>query len=172
VRSVTVEPTVVTVRGPLDTVAAMTSIPTAAIPLAGRKADLTTTVDLVVPAGVEVIDGAQVRVTVAIAADRGSRSFGVGLRPTGAVQGLTYALSVPDVLVTLGGTSAALDAVDAAALSATVPVGDLAPGSHDVKVGFKAPAGTSLVAISPPTVTVVVSGPSAATPTPPGTPAP
>jgi hypothetical protein len=76
VRSVTVEPIVVTVRGPLDAVAAMTSIQTAPIALAGRRADLTTTVDLVAPQGVEVVDGGQVRVTVVISADRGSRSFG------------------------------------------------------------------------------------------------
>lgn len=165
VRSVTVEPIVVTVRGPLDAVAAMTSIPTAPIALGGRKADLTTTVDLVAPQGVEVVDGGQVRVTVVISADRGSRSFGIGLRPTGAVVGRSYALSVPDVLVTLGGTSAALDAVDPTELSATVPVGDLEPGSHVVEVAFTAPDGTSLVAISPRTVTVVVTAPASPTPT-------
>jgi YbbR domain-containing protein len=172
VRSVTAEPVVVTIRGPLDAVAAMTSIPTASIPIGGRKADLTTTVGLVAPAGVEVLDADQVRVTVVIAADRGSRSFGVGLRPTGAVAGRSYALSVPDVLVTLGGTSAALDAIDATTLSATVPVGDLEPGSHDVKVVFRAPDGTSLVAISPATVTVVVSAQASATPTPSASPVP
>jgi len=172
VRSVTVEPPVVTIRGPLEAVAAMTSIPTVPISLAGRTTDLTATVDLVAPAGVEVIDGAQVRVTVVIAADRGSRSFGVGLRPTGAVEGRTYALSVPDVLVTLGGTSAALDAVDPTKLSASVAVGGLEPGSHAVKVVFKAPDGTSLVAISPATVTVVVAAPSSATPSPSPTPTP
>jgi YbbR domain-containing protein len=166
VRSVTVEPIVVTVSGPLDAVAAMTSIPTAPIALAGRRADLTTTVDLVAPQGVEVVDGGQVRVTVVISADRGSRSFGVGLRPTGAVVGRSYVLSVPDVLITLGGTSAALDAVDPTELSATVPVGDLEPGSHVVEVAFTAPDGTSLVAISPRTVTVVVSAPASPTPTP------
>jgi len=166
VRSVTVEPPVVTVRGPLDAVAAMPSIATEPISLAGRRADLTTTVDLVTPAGIEVVDSGTVRVTVVIAADRGSRSFGVGLRPTGAVEGRSYALSVPDVLVTLGGTSAALDAVDPAQLSATVPVGALEAGSHAVKVTFKAPDGTSLVAISPDTVTVVVTATIGPTPTP------
>jgi YbbR domain-containing protein len=170
VRSVTVEPPVVTVRGPLDTVAAMTSVPTDSIPLAGRRADLITNVGLVTPSDVEVVDADQVRVTITIAADRGSRSFGVGLRPTGVVAGRSYALSVPDVLVTLGGTSAALDAIDPAELSATVPVGTLEPGSHPVKVAFKAPTGTSLVAISPATVTVVVTSAAGATPTP--TPAP
>ena len=166
IRSVTVDPVVVTVRGPLDAVAAMTSISTAPIPIAGRKADLTTTVDLVPPEGVEVVDGGRVRVTVVISADRGSRSFGVGLRPTGAVAGRSYALSVPDVLVTLGGTSAALDAVDPTALSATVPVAGLEPGSHVVEVAFRAPDGTSLVAVSPKTVTVVVTDNSGPAPTP------
>jgi YbbR domain-containing protein len=172
VRSVTVEPVAVTVRGPLDAVATMTSIATEPIALAGRSADLTTTVDLVTPAGVEVVDGGQVRVVIDIAADRGSRSFGVGLRPTGAVEGRSYAFSVPDVLVTLGGTSAALDVVDPATLSATVPVAALEPGSHTVKVVFKAPSGTSLVAISPASVTVVVTAGSSQTPIPSPTPGP
>jgi YbbR domain-containing protein len=170
VRSVAVEPLVVTVRGPLDAVAAMTSIATESIPLAGRTADLTTTVGLVTPEGIEVVDGGPVRVVVRIAADRGSRSFGVGLVPTGAAAGLSYALSVPDVLITLGGTSAALDAIDPAKLSATIPVAGLEPGSHVVAVAFKAPAGTSLVAISPASVTVTVAPIASATPTP--TPAP
>ncbi len=170
VRSVTVVPAVVTVRGPLDAVAAMTSIATRPIDLDGRTADLTTTVDLVTPADVEVVGAAQVRVTVIIAADRGSRSFGVGLRPTGALPDRSYGFSVPDVLVTLGGTSAALDQVDAAALSATVPVGGLEPGSHVVKVVFVAPDGTNLVAVSPTEVTVLVTAAGGATPSPTPTP--
>ncbi len=170
VRSVSVEPLVVTIRGPLDAVTAMTSIPTEPIPLAGRTSDLTTTVGLVTPNGIEVVDGGPVRVVVRIAADRGSRSFGVGLLPTGSTAGFSYALSVPDVLVTLGGTSAALDAIDPAKLSATVPVGGLAPGTHTVDVVFKAPDGTNLVAISPASVTVTVAPIAAPSPTP--TPAP
>ena len=168
VRSVSVKPLVVTIRGPLDAVTAMTSIPTEPIPLAGRTSDLTTTVGLVTPSGIEVVDGGPVRVVVRIAADRGSRSFGVGLLPTGSTAGFSYALSVPDVLVTLGGTSAALDAIDPAKLSATVPVGGLAPGTHTVDVVFKPPDGTTLVAISPASVTVTVAPIAApsATPTP------
>jgi hypothetical protein len=94
------------------------------------------------------------------------------LRPTGATAGRTYELSVPDVLVTLGGTSAALDAVDPTELSATVPVGSLEPGSHVVEVAFRAPEGTNLVAISPRSVTVVVTVTSGPTPSPTPTAAP
>jgi YbbR domain-containing protein len=166
VRSVTVDPVVVTVRGALDAIAAMDSVATARIPLDGRTTDLTTTVDLVAPAGVEIVDAGQANVTVEIAADRGSRSFGVGLRPTGGLDGRTYSLSVPDVLVTLGGTSAALAAVDPAALSASVPVGDLAPGTHTVEVVFREPSGTNLVALTPGSVTVVVSTGPAPSPGP------
>ncbi|MFI5292163.1 MAG: YbbR-like domain-containing protein, partial [Candidatus Limnocylindrales bacterium] len=100
VRSVSVEPLVVTIRGPLDAVTSMTSIATEPIPLAGRTSDLTTTVGLLTPDGIEVVDGGPVRVVVRIVADRGSRSFGVGLLPTGSTAGFSYALSVPDVLVT------------------------------------------------------------------------
>ncbi|MFI5291851.1 MAG: CdaR family protein, partial [Candidatus Limnocylindrales bacterium] len=166
VRSVTVDPVVVTVRGALDAIAAMDSVATARIPLDGRTTDLTTTVDLVAPAGVEIVDAGQANVTVEIAADRGSRSFGVGLRPTGGLDGRTYSLSVPDVLVTLGGTSAALAAVDPAALSASVPVGDLAPGTHTVEVVFREPSGTNRVALTPGSVTVVVSTGPAPSPGP------
>jgi YbbR domain-containing protein len=173
VRSVTVEPVVVTVRGPLEAVAELTSIATEPIDIDGRREDLTTTVGLVPPTGVEVVDVQRATVTIDVAADRGSRSFGVGLRPTGGLSGRTYSLSVPDVLVTLGGTSAALSAVNPAELSATVPVGDLDPGSHLVDVTFDAPSGTSLVALTPEAVTVTVTTTSPTpSPAPPPTPTP
>src|SRR3972149_4638118 len=79
---------------------------------------------------------------IEIVAERGSRAFGVGLALSGARDDRTYRLSVPDVLITLGGTRAALNAAGAAALRATLDVGGLAVGDASGAGAFSAPPGT------------------------------
>ena len=170
VRSVIAVPVAVTARGPLDAMTDLEAVATEAIVLDGRTATFEQTVSLVPPSGVEVVDAPRVKVTVEIVAERGSRAFGVGLALDGARDDRTYRLSVPDVLVTLGGTRAALDAVDAATLRATLDVSGLVIGDTSVAVAVVAPPGTTLVAISPARVTVTVgagpTSPPGPTPTP------
>jgi YbbR domain-containing protein len=170
VRSVIAVPVAVTARGPLDAMTDLEAVATEAIVLDGRTATFEQTVSLVPPSGVEVVDTPRVKVTVEIVAERGSRAFGVGLALNGARDDRTYRLSVPDVLVTIGGTRAALDAVDAATLRATLDVSGLVIGDTSVAVAVVAPPGTTLVAISPARVTVTVgagpTSPPGPTPTP------
>lgn len=170
VRSVVVAPVALTVRGTLDAIVALEAVATEAITLDGHTASFDRLVPLVPPSGVEVVDGRQVRVSIEIVAERGSRAFGVGLVLSGARADRTYRLSVPDVLVTIGGTRAALDAVDAAVLRATLDVAGLAIGETSVQVGFRPPSGTTLISISPARVTVTSA--RGATPPPSPTPTP
>ena len=161
IQDVTVTPVTATVSGSGTSIAALTSISTAPVSVAGRSTDLTTTVALQPPKGVTVLGQARVQVRIRVMVETGSRSFGAGVVLTGARPDRTYTLSVPDVLVTLGGSSAALDAVDPARLYASASVAGLDTGTFTIPVHFAAaPAGTSVVAVSPGSVQVTISAPT------------
>jgi len=71
--------------------------------------------------------------------------------------------------VTLGGSVSALDAFDAAALSAPAVVSALAPGTHIVSVTVSAPPGLLILDVAPAQVSITVTGPPPSpdvTPTP------
>jgi YbbR domain-containing protein len=172
VRDVTINPLTVTVTGEASLISGLESITTAPVDIGGRSDDLAVTVSLAPPAGVNVIGSTDVRVRVRVTAESGSRSFGAGVVLVGSSGGRVYELSVPDVLVTLGGTRAALASVDPAQLAVTVDVTGLAPGMHSLPVQFDVPAGTTLVTISPSRVDVTVVAPATPSPTPAPTPSP
>ncbi len=169
IRDVTVTPLTTTVSGSGSGIAALTGVPTAPIDVAGRSTDLTTTVSLQPPKGITVVGPAKVQVRVRVTVETGSRSFGAGVTLSGARSDRVYHLSVPDVLVTLGGSSAALDAVDPATLAASVDVSGLSDGTFTLPARILTPAGTTLVAISPSSVQVTVTSPA---PSPSPTPSP
>jgi YbbR domain-containing protein len=168
VRSVTVDPAIVTVLGTADLLSPLQVLPTANVTVAGRAADFTATVALQPPDGVSVSGPAQVLVSVHITADRGSRAFTVGLALIGESPDRSYVLSAPDVLITLGGNSSALEALDATGLLAILDVGSLPLGTSSVAVRFTPPAGMTVVSLSPTSVNVTVT----AGPTPPPGPTP
>jgi YbbR domain-containing protein len=77
--------------------------------------------------------------------------------PVGARSDRVYTLSTPSVVVTVGGATAALNALDTSALVANVDVGSLGVGTHTVQVTINLPAGIKVVEISPSTITVTIS---------------
>ncbi len=160
IRDVTVTPLTATVSGPASAVGSLASVSTAPISVAGRSADLATSVALQPPKGVTVLAPSRVQVRVRVTVETGSRSFGAGVVLTGTRPDRTYTLSVPDVLVTLGGPSSALDVIDPATLYATVSVTGLDSGTFTLPATFSAPTGTSLVAISPSAVQVTIEAPA------------
>ena len=172
VRDVRVDPLTVTVGGTEALIGSLDSIATVPIDVTNRTTDLTTTVALDPPDNVTIDGPAQVTVRVRVIAESGSRSFGAGLLLIGTRSDRSYRLSVPDVLVTLGGTQAALAAVDPASLAATVDVSGLDSGTSTIVVRFQAPPGTTLVAVMPARVVVTVVVPATPTPSPSPTPAP
>ncbi len=157
---VTVTPLTATVSGSGSAMEALTGVPTAPISVAGRTTDLTATVALQPPTGIAVLESGGVQVHIQVMVETGSRSFGAGVLLTGARSDRTYSLSVPDVLVTLGGSSNALDQADPAGLYVTASVAGLDAGTFSVSVRFTPPPGTSLVAISPSSVQVTVTAPA------------
>ena len=139
---------------------ALTRVDTVPIPMTGVSANETVSVALALPAGVVAVGSEPISVTITIRPVTATRTFNAGLRLLGSSGVLTYTLSVDRVLVTIGGSTADLDRLSAATLVVDLDVTGLKPGVHEVPVTANLPAGMTLVAASPPKVTVTISEPS------------
>ncbi len=157
IESVTVEPPIVTVEGDADALATLSKLDTQPVSISGAASDLTRTVVLDIPQGVDPLAEGQVTMTVTFRPIAGTRTFSAGIVLSGAREDRTYSLSTASVLVTVGGTVDALDALDPRTLAVVVDVDGLGPGSHKVKPKISLPADVNLVATSPTEVTVTVS---------------
>jgi YbbR domain-containing protein len=160
VASVTVDPVVVQVEGDANDLASLDRADTVAVSVTGLSADLTTTVSLQLPSGVQALGPSTVSVTVRLRALTGTRTFDAGLIFVGARADLVYKLSTDHVLVTIGGSEADLDRLSGAALALTVNVSGLAVGSHQVTPTANLTTGLSLLGVSPSPITVTISTPS------------
>ena len=170
IQRVSVTPPVVSVEGEADALAPLVRIDTAPISISGATKDVSRMVDLALPDGVALLGGSATSVTVRLRATTGTRVVTAGIVLSGARADRTYALSTDRVLVTIGGTTADLDALNARTLVALVDVGNLEPGVHDVPLRTVLPSRVTLVAISPARIVVTVGIPP--TPQPTGTPPP
>ncbi|HVM30645.1 MAG TPA: CdaR family protein [Candidatus Limnocylindrales bacterium] len=155
--AVEVAPAAVTISGDETLVAPLDGVSTEPIDLAARTRDFELDVTLQLPDGVTVSGGSQVRVSVTLAEDGASRTLQVGLALSGTRPGFDYAIGASQIVVTLGGTIAALEGVNGAALSADVDVSELDAGRHLVPVNFTPPAGLQLVSLAPAEVLVLVT---------------
>lgn len=162
--SVDVAPLAVTVEGDITTIESLTKIDTQPLSVTGAASDVSGTVGLVVPAGVDVLGASTIFLTAHVASTTGTMTFSVGPVLFGAREDRTYTLSTDQVLVTLGGSTAALAAVQGSALVLTADVDGLGPGVHEVALQATLPAGLTVVAISPPKIAVTVA--ALATPSP------
>jgi len=157
IESVAVDPPVVLVAGDADTLAQLSSVDTAPIPMTGVSEDETVTTPLALPSGVVQVGDQTISVTITIRPVTGTRTFSAGLQLIGANAALQYTLSTDRVLVTIGGSTADLDRLSGAQLVVDLDVAGLKPGVHEVPVTANLPAGTTLVAASPATVTVTIT---------------
>jgi YbbR domain-containing protein len=155
--SVTVQPAIVTVEGDADALASLSRLDTQPVSISGASTDLTRSVVLDIPAGVDPLATSTVTLKVTLRPITATRTFSVGIVLSGARDDRTYSLSTSSVLVTVGGTVEALDALDPRTLAVVVDVDGLGPGSHKVKPKISLPADVNLVATSPPAVTVTVT---------------
>jgi YbbR domain-containing protein len=166
VGTVTAEPSVVTLRGAPEVLAAIAEVLTEPISLAGSDATLRATGTLVLPDGARLADPAasEPTITVQIKESVGTRTLVLGLVCSGAPSGSACLPAVGQVAATVSGTVSDLSALDAAALTAVLDVSGLGPGDHLVQPTVSLPDGVALVTISPISVTVTI--------VPPATPAP
>jgi len=159
VEEVVTEPAMVVVSGPEEVVAALASLQTEPVDIAGAQDDVTATVNLRLPPGVSVRGSAQVKVTVRIAPAPAQATFGVA--PT--AHGLAYDLVVeglpPLVQVTLSGPLPVLRALTPQQIVARVEVAGLGPGTYKLPVVVTPPEGTTLVSVRPAEVEVTIVRP-------------
>lgn len=161
IASVTVAPQVALVAGNADQLAQLNRVDTDPIPMTGVSANQTIEVGLALPTGVVAVGEEKIAVSIKIRPVTGTRTFSAGLRLVGPGSDLNYALSTDRVLVTIGGSTADLDRLSGAALVLDLDVSGLKVGVHDVQVTANLPAGTTLVAASPTSVTVSITGAAA-----------
>jgi YbbR domain-containing protein len=166
VASVTVDPLVVAVEGDIDDLAVLEVADTSPVTITGATSDVTSTVTLELPDGVQALGTATVTVTVTLRPVTASRSFEAGLILVGARADREYELSTDRVLVTIGGSIADLDRLSGSALTLTLDVTGLDAGSHEVSVSANLQTGLTLIGVSPNSIVVTISLP----PSPSGSP--
>jgi YbbR domain-containing protein len=166
VGTVSSEPSVVTLRGAPDVLAAIVEVVTEPIALAGSKAPLRPTVALVLPPGARLADPADSETTVAVLIREtiATRTLILGVVCSGEPPGSACLPKIGQVAVTVSGTVSVLDALVPANLSPVLDVTGLGPGDHVIQPTLTLPAGVTQVSISPLSVTVTI--------VPPATPAP
>jgi YbbR domain-containing protein len=160
------------VEGEADALAGLVSIDTRPVTISGATADVEATVGLDLPDGVAALGVDQVKVTITIRPRTGTRTFEAGVQVVNGGPGQAYQPAIDRVLLTVGGTLEALDAVDPTQIAALVDVAGLGPGTTPVPVTARLPAGVSLVAASPAEVTVTVTPLATPVPTPSPSPLP
>ena len=170
IASVTVDPPVMLVEGDADQLAELVRVDTAQIPMTGVSSDLVVAVGLDLPTGVLAVGDDQITVTVTLRPVTATRTFNAGVRLIGAGRGLSYSVDTDRILVTVGGSVAALDRLSGTILVVDLDVAGLEPGTVSVPVTLDLPTGTTLVSASPSSVNVTITGPppspSATTSTP------
>jgi len=157
VSSVSVNPAAVTVQGDADALRTLAAINTGTVDLTGATGDVTRVVNLVLPAGITTLGPGTATVTVHLTPVTGSETFSAGIVLSGARDDRLYSLSIDQILVTLGGSPAALAGIQGQTFAVTVDVDGLAPGPHVLTPTVNLPASLTLIALSPPTISVTVS---------------
>jgi YbbR domain-containing protein len=172
IASVDVQPSLATIEGEADALAGLVAVETRPVSVAGATADVVTEVGLALPPGVAVLGLDQVRVTIALRPRVGTRTVEAGLEILNGDPSLRYEPAVDRVLLTLGGTLEALDALDAMRLTVLLDVAGLGAGTATLPVSVDLPDGVTLVSASPDLVTFSATPITRPTPPPAATPAP
>lgn len=167
----TVSPQVVTLRGLPAVLSDIAEIVTEPLSIEDASSDEEFEVALVLPDGVELVDGEpQVTVAVTIGPSVSSRTFLVGVICQNAGSNACLP-GIEQLSLTLSGPGDVLSDLSAADLTPIVDAGGLAPGSYSLTpIVPGLPDGVELISISQSAVPVTIVAP--ATPTPPPTPAP
>jgi YbbR domain-containing protein len=159
VTAVVVTPTVLTIEGDPADLANVATAATQPISIEGRSSDVDVDVALAFPSGVSSASGSTVHVHVVIRAITQSRNFTAGVSLVGARSDRAYALPIDRVVVTISGTQADLDALSGTSILVSADVTSFDVGTHTVPLKVQIPAGLTVVATSPPNVTVQVTLP-------------
>jgi YbbR domain-containing protein len=159
VAAITVDPVAVSVQGDANDLSGLDRADTQPVSVSGASSDVVQSVELNLPNGVQALGPGTVTLTVHLRPVVSTRTFQAGLVLIGASPDKTYALSVDQVLVTIGGSIADLDRLSGASLVLTVDVSGLADGSHHIVPDANLTTGLSLISVSPSPITVTIASP-------------
>jgi YbbR domain-containing protein len=169
IAAVTVDPPVMLVEGDADQLAELVRVDTEQIQMTGVSSDLTVSVGLDLPTGIQAVGASRISVSVTLRPVTETRTFNAGVRLIGAGRGLTYAVDTDRILLTIGGSAADLNRLSGTALVVDLDVTGLEPGRRVVQLSLDLPTGATLVTASPTSVTVTIAAPAATvSPTPAG----
>jgi YbbR domain-containing protein len=166
VGTVTADPSVVTLRGAPEVLAAIGEVLTEPISLSFSNTTLRATGTLVVPDGARLADPADAEPTIVVEIREtiATRTLLLGLVCSGAPAGSACLPQIGQVAVIVRGTVSALDALDPAKLTPVLDVTGLGPGDHLVQPKVTLPSGVTQVSISPISVTVTIVPPATSAP--------
>jgi YbbR domain-containing protein len=168
VTSIDISPPIVSVRGQADAIAKLNGkANTKPISIAGATGDVSQTVALDLPVGVTTDTTTQIEVVIHLSSPASTRSVDVGVVPLGARSDRIYSLSTSQVIVTLGGATAALNAFNTSSLVGNVTVTNLDVGTYTLLISVTVPPGITVQSISPAQITVTVSNPPSPPPSTP-----
>jgi len=171
--SLTVEPSVVTLRGLPEVLSEIDEVLTEPLSIDGLSVDQTFDAALVLGDDVRLAQASAeptVTVTAAILPSVSSRTFVVGVVCEGAGENACLP-AIDQLTLTLSGPGDTLTGLGAGDLTPTVDAAGLAPGAYDLEPSIAGlPEGVELLNITPGTVSVTIQAP--ATPEPIPTPAP
>jgi YbbR domain-containing protein len=157
VTEVELDPTSVTLLGPLELLNVTSFVVTDDVDITGATSDVSRIVNIVgLHQGVSISGSSTVSVRVHIAAGQGEATFGVAPRWTGLASDLRVVSVTPLVEVTLQGELPTLRNVSSDQVTASVGLSGLGAGSHRLEPQVEAPAGLEVANISPTSVEVVL----------------
>jgi YbbR domain-containing protein len=157
VTAVEVEPTSVTLLGPLDLLNVTSFVVTDNIDITGATSDIRRIVNLVgLPSGLSISGSTAVSVRIRIAAGEGEAIFGVAPQWTGLASDLRVVSVTPLVEVTLQGGLPTLRNVSSDQVTASVDLSGLGAGTYRLEPNVVAPAELKVANISPASVEVVL----------------
>lgn len=158
ISQVTSDPVAVTVQGAPGALGPLELIATAPIDVSGLNASRTVRVPLTLPAGVALLKPGDASVTVTVVPLAGTRPFPlVAIQAIGLSPDRTALPEPRTVVVVLSGQIAALLAVTADQVTATVDVTGREPGLHQLDVVVRAPNGTVIDSVQPARATVTIT---------------
>jgi len=157
VDNVSVLPATVTVSGENPAIRQLGFITTEPVDISDQSVELVAETALVFPDEVTSAGEELATVIVTFTESLGSRSFEIGTALTGAQPDYTYRVEEPSLSVIISGPVAQLDELAIDEVSVEIPVADLEVGDNDVMPIIRTPRGTSVVTVTPATVTVTVA---------------
>lgn len=153
---VTVDPPTVEVRGSIELLQGVTGLDTEPVDISGATTDLTRTVNLQVPTGLQS-SRENVRVTIDVEAAPGERVITVAPRVQNIPENLNAELQTTSLTVRVRGATPLLNGLTPAAIQATVNAEGLGEGNHVLDVELGLPEGIELVSVEPPQAVVALT---------------